>query len=102
MYGDRAVDLPRRDQVVTRLPATNSDRADGTQDRIDTDRADDSTDSDRADGTQDRIDTDRADDSTDPDRAYRTQNRIDERYAVQSDRVPDPADGAVSKIRRAA
>ena len=81
MYGDRAVDLPRLDQVVTRLPATDSDRADGTQDRIDTDRADD---------------------STDPDRAYRTQNRIDERYAVQSDRVPDPADGAVSKIRRAA
>ena len=75
---------------------TDSDWTDGTQDRTD------SADTDRAYGTHYRTDP------ADPDRSYGTEDRIgthdrrDVRHADERDRVPDPTDGAVSEIRRAA
>ena len=62
------------------LPGTDSNGTDGSEDRIDSDRADDSTDSDGADGSD-----------------YRSDGNTAER-----NRVPDPTDAAVSKIRRGA
>jgi hypothetical protein len=84
------------------LRATDPDWTDRTEDRIDSDRADDSTDPNGTDGTEDRIDSDRADDSTDPDGTDGTDNRSDVGNTAERNRVPDPTDAAVSKIRRGA
>jgi len=62
------------------LPGTDPDWTDGSEDRIDSDRADDSTDSDGSDGSD-----------------YRSDGNTAER-----NRVPDPTDAAFSKIGRCA
>jgi hypothetical protein len=57
-------------------------------------------DPDRTDGTENRIDSDRADDSTDPNGTNGAEDRIDVGNTAERDRVPDPTDAAISKIRR--
>jgi hypothetical protein len=83
------------------LPGTDSNGTDGSEDRIYSDRADDSTDSDGSDGSEDRIDSDRADDSTDSDGSDGSDYRSDGNTAERN-RVPDPTDAAFSKIGRGA
>ena len=73
---------------MSHLPAADSDRTDRAQDRINTDWTDDATDSDRTDRAQYRINTDR------------TNDRGDVGNAHKCDRIPNPTDGAVSKIHR--
>jgi hypothetical protein len=81
--------------------STDSDGSDGSEDRIDSDRADDSTDSNGTDGSEDRVDSDRADDSTDSDGSDGSDYRSDGNTAERN-RVPDPTDAAFSKIGRCA
>jgi hypothetical protein len=107
-----ATDPDGTDRTENRIDSDRADDSadpngtDGTEDRIDSDRADDSTDPNGTDGTEDRIDSDRADDSTDPNGTDGTEDRIDDRSDVgntaERDRVPDPTDAAVSKVRRGA
>jgi hypothetical protein len=84
------------------LPGTDSNGTDGSEDRIDSDRADDSTDSNGTDGSEDRVDSDRADDSTDSNGTDGTDDRSDVGNTAERNRVPDPTDAAFSKIRRGA
>jgi hypothetical protein len=81
---------------------TDPDWTNRTENRIDSDRADDSTDSDGTDGSEDRVDSDRADDSTDSNGTDGTDDRSDVGNTAERNRVPDPTDAAVSKIGRCA
>jgi len=81
---------------------TDPDWTNRTENRIDSDRADDSTDTNGSDGTEDRIDSDRADDSTNPNGSDGTDDRSDVGNTAERNRVPDPTDAAVGEIRRGA
>jgi hypothetical protein len=81
---------------------TDPDWTNRTENRIDSDRADDSTDTNGSDGSEDRVDSDRADDSTDSDGTDGSDDRGDVGNAAERNRVPDPTDAAVSKIGRCA
>jgi hypothetical protein len=81
---------------------TDPDWTNRTENRIDSDRADDSTDSNGTDGSEDRVDSDRADDSTDSDGTDGSDDRSDVGNTAERNRVPDPADATVRKIGRGA
>jgi hypothetical protein len=88
------------------LAASDPDRADRSEDRVDADGSDDAADPDRADRSEDRVDTHRSDDPADTDRSDGSEDRIDQQWinvghAVERDRVPYPIDGAVGQIDRA-